>query len=220
MGARFDCVIFDFGGVLSLPQDAERVTAMAAQCHLSLDVFRREYSARRPALDRGDIDRDGYWTPILAAGSVPPSPQILNRLAEEDMLGWTRINGRTLAWSYELRRAGMGTAILSNMPRYILDMMRLQKRFDWISDFPLSIFSCDVRLAKPEPPLYALCLEKLGLPAKRCLFIDDNPENAAGAAAAGIDSFTFRSDRETAREVERRGAGGIPVESLLRDAIV
>jgi len=51
--------------------------------------------------------------------------------------------------------------------------------------------SCDVQLLKPDAAFYHGFLRKFDLRPEDCLFIDDLPENCAGANAVGIRTFCF-----------------------------
>ena len=154
-------VILDFGGVLGLPQDPARAANMAALCGLSMEEFSRLYQRDRLELDRGSLSTEDYWTRILEDSGVPASADMIARIEEEDSLGWTRINEKVVAWSRELRAAGYGTAILSNMPFDKLAYMRKNPAFDFIDEFPVTVFSCNHRLVKPEQAIYRLCLDLL-----------------------------------------------------------
>jgi putative hydrolase of the HAD superfamily len=201
MEAPARAVIFDFGGVLSLPLDAVGVAAMASLCNLSADVFWGAYARERLALDQGAISRDDYWRRILSVGGVEAGADLMERLSELDTRGWTRINERMLAWSRELRGAGVRTAILSNMPEFMHEMMERDGAFGWLSEFTPCLFSSTVGLVKPQPEIFGLCLEGLGLAAGDCLFIDDRAENVEAAANLGIRSLLFSDEAELARSV-------------------
>ncbi|MCL2531425.1 MAG: HAD family phosphatase [Oscillospiraceae bacterium] len=51
--------------------------------------------------------------------------------------------------------------------------------------------SCDVGLLKPDEAFYRAFLQHFNLQAAECLFIDDLPENCAGANRVGIETFCF-----------------------------
>lgn len=216
LDTRISTVIFDFGGVLGLPQDPTRVAAMAAICRLPVERFRREYQVDRLELDRGTLLKEDYWSRIMAVGGVTPTRDIVEEIEREDALGWTAINRVVVAWAAELRHAGYRTAILSNMPPDKLAFMRSSRDFDFIDEFDAAFFSCDHRLVKPEPGFYRLCLSGLGTHPAQCLFLDDSEVNAAGARAMGIHAILFRSARETAEVVSRDW--DVPVRSLLDGA--
>jgi putative hydrolase of the HAD superfamily len=212
LNARVSSVIFDFGGVLGLPQDPVTAANMAALCTLSIEEFWRLYYRDRAELDRGSLSTEEYWSRIMRAAGVLPEPDLIARIEEEDSRGWTRINRRVVEWAAELRAAGYTTAILSNMPFDKLVWMRKSKTFDWMDDFPVAVFSCDHRLVKPEPAFYRLCLELLEKEPEECLFLDDVPANVEGARAVGIPSLVFRSAEEAAPVLS--GTWGLPVSSL------
>jgi putative hydrolase of the HAD superfamily len=210
-------VIFDFGGVLGLPQDRAAAEAMADLCGLMpLERFLPLYAKDRLAWDKGTVNLAGYWEPLLAAGGRQATPEVLGALLRHDIAGWTRVNARVVRWAAALRGEGVRTAILSNMPREILDEMWRQPRLAWMADFEVRVFSCEVHLVKPEPAIYRLCLEKLGAEPGEAVFLDDVGHNAAGADAVGIRGLLFRSAAEAADEIERRW--GLPVAELRESA--
>lgn len=212
MKPKLTTVIFDYGGVLGLPLDPEREAAMMDLTHLHGAEFFTAYRKDRIELDRGTLDTDEYWRRLFAAGGVQVTPELLARIEREDALGWSRVNTRVVDWSYELRRAGYLTAILSNMPSEKLKFMKADGQFGWIKDFDVAMFSCEYLLVKPEPSLYRLCLQKLEAKPQECIFLDDVPENAEGARAVGINALVFRSPDQAAAELE--GDWGLPVRRL------
>ena len=216
MTDTIEAVIFDFGGVLGLPQDPARAAAMASLCGLSMEELVPIYQRDRLELDRGTLSTAEYWGRILATSGVAPSAELIARIEREDALGWTRVNHVMVRWSGELRAAGYRTAILSNMPVDKLSFMRESGRFEWITKFDPAIFSCDYSLVKPEPALYRLCLDRLRVAPERCLFLDDVPVNVEGARACAINALHFRSAAESAGELRRRW--GLPVGALEGDA--
>jgi putative hydrolase of the HAD superfamily len=212
MSSRITTVILDFGGVLGLPQDPARVTAMAAICRLPRERFMEEYRPDRLELDRGTLSTDAYWSRILSVGGVAPTRENLDRLEREDALSWTRVNVAMISWARELRGAGFRTAILSNMPREKLAFFRSSGDFSWLGEFEAAIFSCDYEMVKPEKEFYALCLSRLGVKPGECLFLDDVAANTEAASACGINTLLFHTAPEAAAEIER--LWGLPVKSL------
>jgi putative hydrolase of the HAD superfamily len=213
---RIATVIFDFGGVLSLPQDPGHLRAMEEISRLTHERFMPLYRRDRLELDRGTLSADDYWRRILEEGGVAPTPELVAAIEREDSGGWTQMNPRVMAWTRELRKAGVRTAILSNMPSAKLAFMRDGTRFAWLGDFAATVWSCDYLLVKPEAAFYRVCLERLGDPPEACLFLDDVQVNVEGARAVGINAELFRSATETAPLIGT--AWGLPVQSLVEDA--
>jgi putative hydrolase of the HAD superfamily len=54
-----------------------------------------------------------------------------------------------------------------------------------------------VGLRKPDPMIYGLVLDKLALPADRCVFVDDAPVNVEAATRLGMYAIRHRDADET-----------------------
>jgi putative hydrolase of the HAD superfamily len=186
-------VIFDYGGVLSLPLDPESLRTLAARCGLPVERFAVEHLRERLAYDRADIGLEAYWSRILAVAGRTADPGLLEGLNREDLRVWSRINDRVLGWSRKLRTAGVRTAILSNMPQPLLDLMNADPSFAWLREFEVRVFSCEVRMVKPELGIFRLLLERMGELAASCVFLDDFERNVAGGIAAGLRAVHFTS---------------------------
>lgn len=206
-------IIFDFGGVLGLPQDRQRLEEIHRLCGMPFDELYRLYQAGRSDLDRGTVSGAGYWRSILSAGRVEPTADLLAHLTREDALSWTRLNEPMLAWAEELRVAGHRTAILSNMPTDTLAFMRQRRAFDWINRFSVTVFSCELKLLKPEAAIFRVCMEKLAARPETCIFIDDILENVEAAAALGMGVIHFQTANQAGLQASR--TWGLPVRSLL-----
>lgn len=53
------------------------------------------------------------------------------------------------------------------------------------------VISSHVGIVKPDPAIYELALEKLGVKPSEALFIDDSPRNVAAAQALGMEGLLF-----------------------------
>ncbi|MGI5347410.1 HAD-IA family hydrolase [Streptomyces sp. CA-250714] len=72
----------------------------------------------------------------------------------------------------------------------------------------LHIISEREHMAKPDPAIYQLTLDRLGLPAHECLFVDDNPVNLPPAQALGIATVLATTQQETVARLAT--APGLP----------
>ena len=57
-------------------------------------------------------------------------------------------------------------------------------------------------MRKPEPEIYALTLERLGLPGEACAFVDDLEVNLPPARAAGMHAIHFRDTAQAVAELD------------------
>jgi putative hydrolase of the HAD superfamily len=75
--------------------------------------------------------------------------------------------------------------------------------------FELVVDSAFVGMRKPDPAIYELTLERLGLPAHACVFLDDLEANCEAAAALGMRAVRFVDTAQAIAAVEAAldGAG-------------
>lgn len=84
----------------------------------------------------------------------------------------------------ELRRAGVRTALVSNSwgaasyPAGLLNDL-----------FDAVVISGQVGLRKPDPEIYRLAVQKVGLDPAECVFVDDLPSNIGPAAQLGMGTI-------------------------------
>lgn len=195
-------VIFDYGEVLCTP-DPNAYRRLLALTGLDAEGFDRLYWTDRRDYDLGLFDGRGYWTTFARRAGLSFTPEQVDALVENDVLMWTHLSEPMLAWVAALQEAGLATAILSNMVPDVLRYMR--QEFAWLRHFTHLTWSCELGIVKPDPAIYALTCERLGLPPQECLFIDDKPENVRGAEEAGLAALRFtgidrlRSDLQARR---------------------
>lgn len=80
-----------------------------------------------------------------------------------------------------------------------------QKRFPFLSVFRDIVISGDERVLKPDPAIYRLLLDRNGLEAASCVFIDDSTKNVEGAEAVGMKAIHFTSPEALRRELAKLG---------------
>jgi epoxide hydrolase-like predicted phosphatase len=98
-----------------------------------------------------------------------------------------------------IRRAkshGIKTALLSN------SWGNTYPRETWDGMFDDIVISGEVGLRKPEPEIFRLAAERVGLEPAECVFIDDLDLNVEAARALGMTAILHTSYDETRRELE------------------
>jgi putative hydrolase of the HAD superfamily len=92
----------------------------------------------------------------------------------------------------QIRKAGLLTCLVSNSwGTSIYDEAQLRELFDAI------VISGQVGLHKPQPEIFELAAERLGVAPRSCVFVDDLRENCAGAEAVGMTAILHRDAGET-----------------------
>jgi len=104
--------------------------------------------------------------------------------------------GRFYDYLATARERGIRTALLSNAAGASNEVKNTM--FDY---FDALVFSGEVGVAKPDPAVYLLAADRLGLPAMRCAFVDDSATNIRGAVQAGMVGVRHQSVEETLAEL-------------------
>lgn len=100
----------------------------------------------------------------------------------------------------ESLRPGVKTGLISNAwpnAREFLEASISPGAFDQM------VISAEIAMAKPDPGIYRLALDRSGVPAEAALFVDDMPRNLRAAAAAGIRPILFNGTRRTIEAVRK-----------------
>ncbi len=89
----------------------------------------------------------------------------------------------------ELRDAGTPLYALTNWSQETFPVAL--ERYDFLGWFAGIVVSGREGLVKPDPRIYRVLLERHGLRAEECVYIDDNAANVAAARALGMDAIAF-----------------------------
>ena len=150
MGLR--AVVFDYGMVLTGPQEPEAYAKLLELTGLPRDRFEQLYWADRHAYDEGKLSGLAFWQKLLRDAGIAARPGLAEELNLWDARMWTTQNPRVLDWQLALKQGGFKTAILSNMGDNVL--ANIESTFDWLPRFDVLVWSYQLGIAKP---------------AKRCL---------------------------------------------------
>ncbi len=194
-------IIFDYGEVLCTPNPAahERLIALTG---LERETFEPLYWRDRHEYDLGHMDGRGYWAKFARDGGLSFTPAQIDALIQTDVLMWTPISEPMLAWTRALQSAGFLTAILSNMVPEVLRAMR--QKFAWLASFNQLTWSCELGIAKPDPAIYRLTWDKLGVRPEEALFLDDRMENVLAAEQLGLRGLQFSSIEQLRTDLHAR----------------
>ena len=191
-------LIVDYGGVLTTDVFAS-FREFCEREGIDPDTVRRLFREDPEALEllrsleRGEIADEDFERRFGAMLGVADTDALVDRLfagmqPDEAMIDAVR----------RARAAGVRTGLVSNSwgtSRY--DRDGLAELFDAI------LISGEVGLHKPEPEIYELAAEQVGVPAELCVFVDDLPENVDGARAVGMTAVRHRRAEDTVPELER-----------------
>jgi HAD superfamily hydrolase (TIGR01509 family) len=102
-----------------------------------------------------------------------------------------------------LYASGVPLFALTNMPAEWVSMITaMSPAFGRFRDI---VVSAHEGVIKPDPRLYRIALDRMGLPADKVLFIDDSPPNIDAAREIGFDVHLFDDPAALRPALEARG---------------
>ena len=102
-----------------------------------------------------------------------------------------------------LEKAGVPVYAITNFALDTFDEARA--RFPYLYSFRDTVISAVERVAKPDARIYRTLLDRNGLRAEQCVFIDDSAANAAGARAVGMAAIHYTPDVDLEAELKALG---------------
>jgi putative hydrolase of the HAD superfamily len=191
-------LLVDFGGVLTSNVfdsfrafcreegiDPEGVRTLFREDPRALRLVRR--------LEVGEIEEVEFSKSFGALLGIENSADLVNRI-----FGGIEPDETMVEAVKKARLAGIRTGLLSNsMGTGRYDRDAFPELFDGV------VISGEVGLHKPQPEMFKLGCERIGLPPEECVFVDDLRENCDGAEAVGMTAILHRGADTTIPELER-----------------
>ena len=192
-------VIFDVGGVLLRVQD--RRARRKWEAHLGLAegtlfkaIVTSQVSARAMV---GEVSEEAVWKHAAASFKLNAEQ---SRAFQRDFWSGNRLNAELVRFMRALRRR-FKVAILSNAWSDTREEFSQRFGLDRLAD--AMIISAEEGVAKPDPRIYHIAVERLGVRAEAAVFVDDLPENVQGAQAVGMRGVQFKNNAQTIAEIKR-----------------
>jgi putative hydrolase of the HAD superfamily len=200
-----EAVIWDFGGVLT-SSPFEAFARFEAERGLPADIIRRTNAANHlenawARFERGEVDIETFdelfATESLALGAEVRGRDVLPLLAGDlrsEMVEALRRTGsrlKTGCITNNLPANAIGSA--GGRTLYIAEVMAL---FDHV------IESAKIGLRKPDPRIYRMMVEALGVDARRCVYLDDLGVNLKPAREMGMTTIKVVSASQAIAELE------------------
>jgi putative hydrolase of the HAD superfamily len=200
-----EAVIFDFGGVLTT-SPFEAFARFERERGLPADIIRRTNAANHlenawAKFERAEVDIEAFdqlfadesralgaevrgkdVLPLLAGDLRPEMVEALKRIGE---------NFKTGCITNNLPANAIGSA--AGRTLYIAEVMVL---FDHV------IESARIGLRKPDPRIYAMMVETLGVNPRNCVYLDDLGINLKPARAMGMTTIKVESGAQAIAALE------------------
>ena len=201
-------VVSDFGGVLTRPlleAFARMQEELAVPPQTLGAALRRATAARGGRNPLFELEVGAIAEAQLVAALERELAALVGRPVALDgfgarYMGALDINHELLAYLRSLRARGVRLALCTNNVREWEPIWRAKLPVDEL--FETVVDSAFVGVRKPDPAIYAIVLERLGLRPSACAFVDDVEANVATARALGFAAIRFRDTAQAIAELD------------------
>ena len=206
--SRIEAIVSDFGGVLTTPL-LDAFLGLQEHRGIPLEAFGAAL-ARAAAdngganplfeLETGRLTEAEFLVQLDAALSAE-----LGRTVDLERFGETffehlKPNEELFAFMRTLHERGYRMAILTNNVREWEPLWRSMLPIDEL--FELVVYSGFEGVRKPDPRIYEVTLDRLGVAPEATLFVDDMEINCDAARALGMSAVQFRDNESATAEIE------------------
>jgi epoxide hydrolase-like predicted phosphatase len=192
-------LITDFGGVLVRTRTDRSRRALEVRLGLlpnTLEnrVFGGEISLRG---QHGEISEEEFWQAVardLDCARIGLTPQTFRTeffaddFLDEDLVAFIRGVRPQL-------KTGLISNAWSGMREMIHTTVPIADAFDAL------VISAEEKMMKPDPRIYQLALDRLGVCADEAIFLDDVQENIEACQALGMQGVHFKSSEQAQRDI-------------------
>jgi epoxide hydrolase-like predicted phosphatase len=200
-GRRFDAVLLDFGGVLtgspfSLLRSKGDSTGLGFDevMEIVMGPYDRDTDHPWHQVERGELKLDAALALIAEAAQKSGLDFEPSKLGS--FFGTSGVHDVVVDAVRRWRADGYRTALVTNNVQefspFWRAMIPLGELFDEVVD------SCEVGVRKPDPQIFRLALDRLGVSAERALFVDDWPGHVEAAQRLGITGVLMGQNPEAA----------------------
>jgi putative hydrolase of the HAD superfamily len=204
----FTHVIFDFGGVIT-SSPFEAFNRLEAERGLPRDFIRSVNAINRDdnawaKFERAEIDADGFDASFaaeaVAMGHALDGASVIACLAGDvrpamvSALDSLKAQGFGLGCITNNVKAGRGAAMARSEDK-ALQVESIMARFDHV------IESSKAGVRKPDPRIYLMMCELLGVEPAACIYLDDLGINCKPAAVLGMHAIKVTSGEQALKEL-------------------
>ncbi len=197
-------VVSDFGGVLTSPllEGFARVQADTGVAPRAFGEALVRAGEPNPlfAVEVGAITEAEFLATLERELAVILGREVSLHGFAERYMGALDANDALFAYYRALHARGIRFALCTNNVREWEPHWRAKLPIDEL--FETVVDSAFVGVRKPDPAIYAIVLERLGLAAAECAFVDDIERNVEAAAALGFAAVHFRDTAQAVAELD------------------
>jgi len=135
---------------------------------------------------RGEISEKNYWEFAHSELGIKVSNNEMFKILRDSY----EVNSDVRDYVKKVRDAGYKVCICSN--NFETRVRELDKRFSFIREFDVVMFSYKVGVTKPDIRIFQELVRKAEVKPNEIVYADDNEDKLEGAKSLGIKTFVYK----------------------------
>jgi putative hydrolase of the HAD superfamily len=190
-------LIWDLEGVLLISEERKIEATVAKNLGVSEEAignfFHSEFNDR---VDLGEYTQEEFWLKLLdSLGLSHERLAYITDVFQRDFYIDQDLLGKIIEYRKKYK-----TAILSNYSDILREMLETRWRVD--GAFDEIIISWEEKIIKPDPRIFHLTLQRLGVEKEEAVLIDDRIVNIKGAQKFGLHTIYFQTKDQALSDLE------------------
>ncbi|HCP47855.1 MAG TPA: hydrolase [Deltaproteobacteria bacterium] len=192
-------VVFDIGGVLELTPELHTIPKWEKQLHLPPGEIGQRLNTVFEDGCYGRVSEDEVLESIQRLLGI--DAQTADSFMADIWVEYLGTPNDELIAYFRALQSRCITGILSNS--FVGAREREQEHLGLEGLCGHIVYSHEVGFYKPEPEIYRLTCERLGLPPQQVVLLDDSPQYIQGAREVGMHTVLFTHNKKAIQAIER-----------------
>ena len=181
-------ICFDLDGVYFTPESFQRFKKAISKGVDDEIVNNVLYKSNMMlSFKKGEISENEYWDFVRSELKINFENEQIFEILKDSY----EVNPKIVELVRTVREKGYKTCICSN--NFETRIRELNKKFDFLKDFEVHIFSYKIGVMKPDKKIYEALIRESHVNADQIVYSDDSSEKLVGANELGIHTFVFES---------------------------
>ena len=196
----YQLAIFDLGGVV-VEVESDRLVHQVAQ------LLGRSFEEVQAAIyheelllpfELGHVGPQAYYAGLTARLKLPWT-------YEQFVQAWNSIFNENRDVTQIMHRLRKRHRLIALTNTNALHLHHIKTTVPSLTVFEDWVASCDVGLRKPDPQIYSLALQRVGVRPERAIYIDDRPELVEAGRGVGLTAIRFENSRQLEQDLRAAG---------------
>jgi putative hydrolase of the HAD superfamily len=197
---KFRAIGFDYSGVIAGMPGSEFERRASKLLNIDTQLFKDTYFKFNYLLNHNILTTENFWKKLLVEFDREDKYKELITFIKN--LPTHEINKQILELADKLKANGYKTGLLSNNTTEAANKIRGIKLTD---HFDAVLVSAEIGCSKPDPKVFKVFTERLGVKTKELIYIDDTPRSLETSKEVGFYPILFKNYKLLLTELKKIG---------------